>query len=695
MLLLLLGGAAPTSGSNATPAAATVTVTAHSPTVNLSGVASPVAATVAVTANGATIKPSPSAIGASVTVTAYTASTTNAFSSPHAAAASVTVTGYNATTLTAAASAMATTATVGVVAFNTTNTGSVTATASAAAVAVTANNVSTTTGALAITAFVAVHANTPYVDLPVLGADAERRTVLCSATGATLATLGSGVRHTNVSKRLDIWNGAQFAVPLTDPAVALIGDLQEVQLWRGTTVLIHGPITGRTIAGNYLVCEVSGAPWWLSGRYPGTVNPAELLTNGDFATGTTAGWSFRRTAADQTFEALQPGDVSVVGVGDGVNPPDGKQYSLRLAGDTLADGTGEVFGFQDVTVTAGDRPRRVTLIGFVNIAAGYTRLPALNRGLFLARYDVGYTSLYTDVRGQNQSTISDTHPTGRWIRHDISIDIPPNTTQIVHARVTGLNGTIYWGAVRLVDDEGLEFIEQPAGTIINGVAVDAQTGVDKTDFNLTVTGDLTSGPRRNLVVPFTQQTKSWNLITQFVGVEDGVELRNAYTADQRYLVVGQPHLGALKPGFPLWMPGTVAALDSYSWQGNQAANDVTALGGTVGGGVGLYGRATAPSAFADGQVRQATFSVDPNFARDLDGMARRALAVALRPIAFTVTCHRSLTTAYWAGVEEGDWLPCNIVLGALSIVGDYRVESKTLLESDYIKLVMGGRPVPT
>ena len=543
---------------------------------------------------------------------------------------------------------------------------------------------------------------------------AQRLTYLVTSSGSTQAVVGAAV-HGPVSVRLNDFRTATFELPVSSSDVTSIVSTvhREAMLKRGSQTLVWGPITDVSVSDGILRATVADAAWHLTGRFVGPVGgPVNRVVNGDFEDGST-GWGFAKTSGLLSFTTYtsdfaetdwNTDDEVVVFEPLGVAGFQGG-YALRLwSPDLEEDNSGDLFGWQEITVSTGTRPLVATLSARVYLSSSIlVRYPPFNRGLGLHVFPTdfdqsgtngGKNGWFTDIEEWESSRIDDDTPRDRWVRQECSIEIPPNSTRILHVRLNGGNCLLHYDRVRLhFDTDALTADNAYQGAIISQIVAHAQdVAFGKTSVNLSVVGDVTTGKQRSLYARHEERADCWSLIQNFTRLDDGVDLTTGYTATQRLLEVSEPNAGSVRgTDMALWHPGNVATLNSWELAAGQAATHVTTRASNEGGTD--WASASNSSGFAAMREANSEAEIEATL-DDLDDDAAEALAEARATERFVVTLNPDQTDAYLESLQLGDWLPTNIVYGGLSIVGTYRCVGWTLTPDDLLVLEMSARAEP-
>lgn len=478
------------------------------------------------------------------------------------------------------------------------------------------------------------------------------------------------------------------------------------------------PISGTGIPAGTTIASRTNATTVVLSQAATATNTGVTVTIGP-----TGNWAFAKTTPIRTFttftqadaraDVLPAEEVTIIAVGGVTGYAD--RLALRLYGPDMTgiEDDGDIFAWQDIAITTGDRPVTATLSGRVWMSDALTVVfGPYYRGLMLGRLPSTYTT--TGANGGHDgwyadntldptdgfieweaSRVDEKTPLNQWVRQEATVVVPANSTEILHARLCGAS-LIYFDDIALRYDDALEFAQTDAPTIIDGIVAHAQDvatyGKDALNIDTFDMG-ATPGPDRNLRAYFADQADCWSLILGLTRLEAGVDVQPVFSQTARTLVVASPNLGTTRgTDYALWMPGNVARLDSWSLPTSQAASDVTSRANNFGGTD--WGSATDRTGFA--RMRQATISaeIEANI-DDLDEDAAEHQAASATAETFSVTLIPSWTDKILTETEVGDWFPCNIVAGGLSIVGTYRCVARTWDPAgDTVSLTLTIRPTP-
>jgi LysM repeat protein len=393
------------------------------------------------------------------------------------------------------------------------------------------------------------------------------------------------------------------------------------------------------------------------------------------------------------------------------------------------DGTrwGDVFAYQNLVVAGGQRGVTATLVAWVKVPSAQLRGYGPNRmGVLLQRFASNYATsnfwtdnalpntwggaraFYTDIIESSSSRLDEGHPLDGWIRHECSITVPPGATEVLHARLCGVQGRTYWDKASLTYDSAFEQFDVDQATIVAELVEHAQDpAFDKNDVNITTDAPAT-GVERTLVALHSEHGNVWDLVTGYTALRDGLDIGMRYTPTERILTTHYPRKGATRRGLHLQLRRNVAAF-TWTFDGEAAASSVIVLG-TGDGSDREEAAEIDTTAFADGLILESVVAVGPDTEVDLLAeLADEALAVAVNPEVLVVTTYphdaehpeRDLIGKVW----EGDTIPVTIRKGPRTTAGvitgwqfelddDYRVVELTINPDDSLAMTLNRRAAP-
>lgn len=430
-----------------------------------------------------------------------------------------------------------------------------------------------------------------------------------------------------------------------DPQAAELFDpTREIQIWRDSSVLFWGPVV-RLEAGRDTISAQCAGPWWyLTRRFFGKADRANIFTNGGFEDGVT-GW---------TAVGLTP-------VVDPFRAVEGRK-SIRLTG-TASDHDNHIT--QTWTHPAGGHPLGDlgTVAAWIWVTSdGYAGTALDNKGMVVTHKDSGGTVLFDALVEVNDDT-----PRDEWYRLDEVevLNVLPGHTVTVDLYPPF--GTAWYDLVTGTVMESLSFVEQDLATIIRGAVLYAQDRFPgfthgKSDLGIDVDIDPT-----NITMSRTWQFADHQNIADelrtFTETRDGVDYSVDLTATTRTFRAWYPQKGTER--------ATTLTYDdqiqTFTWahDRSQVANNVVVLG--PGDGPDREeGVATAAATGPD--LEDITVAPDGTLPGQLDRMAAERLAVVSNPEILEVTC-----TGLFGAAGVGDWFPVLIDLDAVQVDDTYRV----------------------
>ncbi len=362
---------------------------------------------------------------------------------------------------------------------------------------------------------------------------------------------------------------------------------------------------------------------------------------------------------------------------------------------------GTVWLFQEFEIFGGVRGNTVTLSAWALVRSDeFTGYGLHKDGLYLARlpsdYRVnnfftqngrnnsldGYRGLYSEPCEGAVSPIDELHPFDQWVRHEVQVTVPPGVTEIVHCRLSGVQGRTQWRLPRVTEDTAEEFFEVDQAAIVSDLVTHAQDpAFGKSDINLVVAAGDHDTPR-TLVAFHHDHDNIWGLIRDMAQLDDGYDVREVFTPTTRTLVLDHPRSGDYRGHKRMSSSGTVTDW-TYTFQGDAAANSIGKMAATR--GAGREERAALDAdAFDNGLILESVTPTKAGTSIDrLQGIANEELAVGIEPEVYSViTEHERVVEFLGGGLLVGDWVPVDLVRRGFSVNNVCRVTSMTLLPSN-------------
>jgi hypothetical protein len=389
------------------------------------------------------------------------------------------------------------------------------------------------------------------------------------------------------------------------------------------------------------------------------------------------------------------------------------------------DGTlwGDTFAFQEFLVNGGVRGLTATLSAWVYVRSDLLEGWGVHRrGVGLERFRPdyrtnnmwdpvdntwgGYRGLYTEVIEETSSRLGEEHPLDTWVRHETSITVPPGTTEILHARLSGVEGRVYWDRARLTYDTAFEAFDIDQTAIVAQLVAHAQDpAFDKNDVNID-TEAAPTGVNRTLVALHSEHGNIWDLISEPTKFQKGFDIGMRYTPTNRILTTHYPKKGVTQRRLHLQPHRNISSF-SWTFDGEAASSSVIVLG-TGDGSDREEASAINTAAFSEDLILETVYAVGPDTPVDmLQEIADEHLNVVSNPELLTVTTfphdptlpERNFIGRMW----EGDIIPVTIrksyvdadmsKLLQFEIDDDYRVIELTINPDDSLSLTLNRRVV--
>jgi hypothetical protein len=483
--------------------------------------------------------------------------------------------------------------------------------------------------------------------------------VIVDTDGGVLGTV-EDVNVGPIRWRLNSVEEWSFTCLVHNTAANLILDenVREAQVWQGDLLLSWGPITRVQVTDTLVTCQVKGASWYLDRRYIGKAERENHLVNPSFEDGL-AGWNFLQTAYFLDFAAI----TGVTSSEFSYNAINGTRV-LRIESTMTEFPTGygsvwgDVFGWQEIEVSGGERGATCTLAVWVWVDTNEDGIPPgepfdqyeVHRyGPLLARLETdwrtnnawggggwgGAQAFYTDVLEASWARMDENTPKDQWVRMECSILVPPHTTQSVIARLSGLGGTVFFDRASFTIDTAFEAFDVDQAEIVCDLVEHAQdVAFDKNDVNLSCSWQPT-GVERTLVLLHSEHANIGKEVVQFTKLYNGLDVSTEYTPSARTITTHYPRKGSHRSSLRLETGRNVAGF-RWSFDGSAAASSVTMLG-TGSGSDREEAAAIDTTAFADGLILETVIPVGPEIqVEQLPEIAQEELEVVTAPYVLTV-----------------------------------------------------------
>jgi hypothetical protein len=557
-----------------------------------------------------------------------------------------------------------------------------------------------TVGGLAARARVTVTASAT----PAAPRGRERRTRLCDVNGAGIAEL-QGATHGPIVFELNRPTTFMLDMALDDPKAptVLAQRFREVQLWAGDWLITQGPIVSPSTDGERLTLTGADALWYLDHRLIGRELP-NRLANPTFSRGI-EGWSV--LASHPNFVLIGPDSRAYVIINAAV----GHEEEPRSLEMFQTQPEIHLFAFQEITVTAGPFGAEVALDAYAWVPAGESwpddpdigvelvRVPNGYRGIPLPGYPgpfppAGYGNLYwawslvgDNLKAVGRSSFGADHPVDMWVRHRCTVQVAPNATETVHARLSGRRGAVLWAHAGLWVDEALEFYRADTAAVAAGLVAHAQDpAFGQSPLNIAATTTPT-GVRVDRRYPYSARVRVLEALDA-LAKEGLLDYWLDVTPTARTLTVASPRRARATP-VVLELGRNIATL-AWGYDGENAASAISVVAAGSEAGPGQpEGHALDVTRFAGGLTLQAVLSAPAATpAIRLDDTAAALLATTVDPHTLTVTLTAAASAGLFGRLFPGDLAEVRIRRAALTIAGRYRIVRLTITPDDVIELVL-------
>jgi hypothetical protein len=421
--------------------------------------------------------------------------------------------------------------------------------------------------------------------------------VLVDADGNRVASMPDAVLGT-IAETLNDITTCPVTIPIRSTAGQLIDPAQflpdlEVQVWRGDTLWLWGPISGCQVNGDSFQLTVSDAPWHLTRRHVGELGAAfggkppyfhDQMVNERFEAGGIDGWSVFRTVSFGEFPGFDTPAPGAVAVDPGRTLPDGNPMVRCTAS---LDPLDNYQLYQDLRVYAQQdrRPITLTLSAWWYIPSGGGYAPNNQRmGLLLATLsdDIELPAGYYFPQDLDFTILDDQIPFDTLFQQECRLTLPEGLDQLVHVSVCFPQGVSYVGGIDLRGDDGLLYIESPGGIAAGLVRHAQDPAFAKSEVNLWPGSEGDPAEVVTREYQFTDHTQTYQAITGLAR-EGWFDWDTAYTADKRWMNFHAPKSGAYRPRARVRMNanghGNVTAVYRDRTTGSTAVAAQTRTGG--------------------------------------------------------------------------------------------------------------------
>jgi hypothetical protein len=502
--------------------------------------------------------------------------------------------------------------------------------------------------------------------------------------------------------------GLAFALSQDDPRAAMVIPIErEIQLWKGDTLLWAGPIIRPQANSKEAGFQAATPEWHFSRRHFGKADRTNYLGEaGDFEGAWEGyfgfgGWEVGAASPLEPVAGLNPAhwedEVSSVRAVTG-------SRSLRI--EQVASGqpkygvaASHYFTWEVDPDLVGEEGDIWTLTAYCYIPSDEWRGPRLDRyGLGLGRYSTtetisitreggGPTIVYPAPIEGGQTTIDETHPRDRWVRHQVTLSQPvTGEPELVAVRLHAPNGTIFWDRVSLTLEESLHFEQTDQALIAAGIVEHLQDpAYGKSDLGLALHTPLT-GVKRDRTYRHSEHGKGMEALSEFPALDDGLDWDIQVTPAGRTFRTHYPRKGVDRSNELTLEWGRNIVDFNWGWDGEAAASSVIMLGTgdgssreegfaedpTLYGGVTLEDVSVAPETDTYGQIDT------------LDNRATERLRTVRNPTLLEVQVrevsdYQGHQVPLLGILQTGDLVRCRIHRGIVDIDGVvYRIVRMSL-----------------
>ncbi len=562
-----------------------------------------------------------------------------------------------------------------------------------------------------------------FVAVPTVGV--ERRAIVTDNAGVTVDD--GTLKFQPGPITWELGRPSRWSVTVTaEQADALFGGcdewgiaepFREVQLWRGDKCLTWGPAVAPHYENGVVTVDGADCGWYLERR---TIGPAQRPNL--FGTDPTEGRGplFFGLTGPPLIENLTGPETADLYSETTNHPLFGTPaYHIHDATSIAPADFLHPVMYQQIRLNASAFPHTVSFSArcYVESLSG----PNTQRsGLVLAAYPLDWDSLTYDAQIVNLSTIDENHPTGaggsRY--HNVTIEVPPADEVIIHARLTGPIGDVYWDDIFLTYDAALEFSGQDQTSDIALDVIDhlhgnvdapyvysihhpnypwVTEGYGWSDVNVDVDAPA-SGVLRSRRYFFENRTNGIAMLDEFAGggrsatgewghIDTGFDWSYTYAATQRTFRTHSPRMGSYRPDCTFRSVDGHGNLLAWAWafDGQKAANYV------VVGAPGESKREGADletTAFANDLTLLTRETAPLDVALDtLDGLATHFAKNYSRPA--VLTCKIPWAPFFQdRGLWLGDTVGVRIAQGWFDVDSRWRIVAMTLQPDDTVDVIL-------
>jgi hypothetical protein len=549
--------------------------------------------------------------------------------------------------------------------------------------------------------------------VPTRGADGtpERyRVILVDIYGAPSLTLDNAVVG-NIIWSLDETETFSFIMPINDADADISVADQEVQIWRGSELLIWGVVVRKLAASGDVEYQCKGLGWYFTKRFVGGPR-INFLGNPSFeTTGETQDWIYNQYAPTEDDANKDPANWSQSVVSTrSINGSPGR--SLRIASNDIMDFgiSAHQFFFHEIDSTVWPDGIKWTAAAWVYIPStewGYyddetetvigERNAAYNWGgesaafgLHLARFSTTESqdqdlvaAAYPKVYEIAVAGLTEDTPRDQWVRIETSLIQPAepgggSRTDWMQVELHAPQGTVFYDEVSLTRNERLFFADVDQQDIMSDLITHAQdVAFGKSDLNIGIAAypAVTQAVQRTRTYEFFNRELIADAIKEFSTLWNGCDWSiESDSSGQRLFTPHYPMKGTRRPAQALVLGRNIASV-SVADDGELIANRVAVM--SDGGGTGSSREesiATDTFGFASGLILEEAINAAKESPLDsLDSQVERALRQKRNGRIPTLTTYEGVGSQLLGSIQTGDIVPVEASHGGLAVSGDHRI----------------------
>lgn len=520
-------------------------------------------------------------------------------------------------------------------------------------------------------------------------------TVVCQVPTWTTATLQEQLSEVE-RLTLTLPHGSRAAELLSAREVL---PSWEVQVWRGDSLRMWGPLVDVTETDDGLRVEAFGAFEHVNRTTCGLAGRRNELTNPVFD-GLT-GWGVYRSTGFATFgdptglyEVI--GDQSATG---GPDLPSGVTGIVKVTNPLDADDV--VALWQDVDCVAPvKQDMGVYLIFLAWVPSEPLLRNAQDLACALSLHDTGYSpplgwynEIATDDAGNYIYAVGryGNITTGKWVKYSCQMTVPAGFVGTVHAVIQTPPGVAYMTLPAVIYDNGLDYYQDDVATVVRGLVTHAQdTTFRKQDRNITASAAdcPATGRLIDRFYSFDQHPQIGAAVDQLTREGLG-DWSVGYTPTERRFLWHYPRKGQRRLYAKISRDDSGSNVASVRPDNDwRSASDVV----IVQQGVGGFTRAESVGQAGTLGWEEATVTPPETPAANLYDYATELAERAANPQTLDVSCPAG---SVWVGpaVTTGDRIPVRDTAHGRDVNADYRIIRRvTDLASDTAELTMVVEP---